>query len=178
MAMRVRREVVLEVGPEQVWAWLSQLDKLAAVNMFHGAVRFEGATRSGLGTRLWVRHGLKLRNWMPFSMEREARLTHWQEGVAVGWVEIDPVAPRSRFPHSQTFRLEPIENYPSQTRLVNELRGSLNLPFGRLGKRIDGVFGRWWVGWVLGRECRTLKREIEKVYGLAVVVRAKSGNYQ
>ncbi len=151
----------MSVSPEKAWQWLSRLELLATVNMFHGRVRFLGNLRSGPGTSISLRHGLKLRDWMPLGMDRTARVTHWQPGVAIGWVEIDPDNPRARFPHSQRFELKALAGSPGCTLLINELRGSLNLPLPAINSRLDYLFGRWWVGWVLGRECQTLKRHIE-----------------
>ena len=159
--MKVRQEVIIEVEPQAAWNWLSELEQLATVNMFHGPLHFGEGPRSGPGTCLIMLHGLKIGGWMPFGIEREARITQWRPGQSLGWVELDPKAPKSRFPHSQTFTLETVPGLARHTRLVNELRGSLNLPIGRFGYKVEELFGRYWVRWVLKRECRALKRKIE-----------------
>lgn len=153
--MYVVEKIELEVPVVVAWNWLSNLERLVTANLFHQATRFEGEQRQGVGTKVWLEHGLKFGPTLPCL----ARVTHWEEQKRLGWVEIDPAHPKGLFPHSQQFRLEVMGE--THTLLIDELRGSLNLNVG--GRLLDNAFAKYWVGWVLRQECHYLKKEIEKL---------------
>jgi len=151
----VREHVQLSVPVATAWDWLSNLEWLVTVNVFHQAARFAGEQRLGVGTRLVVDHGFSRGPFVP----RLLRVTHWDEGRRIRWTEVDPSARKYLFPHAQQFSLSPIgENL---TLLTDELRGTLNLPV--LGGLVDKLLERAIVQWAVRRECACIRRQLTDV---------------
>ena len=143
---RVRLDAPLAVA----WAWLSDLERLLTVNLFHAAAFVVDPPRAGLRVRLDHR-------WGPSpTFYRQARLTHWEPLRRIGWVEIEPRHPKGAFPHSQQITLAPLGAHA--TLLTNELRGSLNLPFVK--RPADRLAQRLIVAPVVRRECAYLRAHI------------------
>jgi ligand-binding SRPBCC domain-containing protein len=149
----IRESMRIEAPVSVVWAWMSDLERLMTVNDFHVAMRFETDQRRGKGTRAVIDHSFFGSAVQP----RPARVTHWEEGKGIGWVETDATNPRDNFPHSSQFRLEALGE--NATLLVDELRGSLNLPFG--GRRLEKVAQDLFIARVMRRESAHLKEQIE-----------------
>jgi hypothetical protein len=149
--IRVLERVRLDVPPAVAWAWLSDLERLLTVNLFHAAAFVPaGPPRPGVRVRLDHR-------WGPGpTFHRQARLTHWEPLRRVGWVEIEPRHPKGAFPHSQQITLAPLGAHA--TLLTNELRGSLNLPF--IKRPADRLAQRLIVAPVVRRECAYLRAHI------------------
>lgn len=139
---------------EEVWGRLSDLEWLVTVNMFHHRARFETSQKSGKGTRLVVYHRL----FGGPAWARYVRITHWEECVRIGWVETDSINRRHIFPHSQQFRLRSLG--PSATLLIDEVRGSLNMPLGE--RLFDRVAQKLLVGRAVRQECALFKRELSQ----------------
>jgi hypothetical protein len=150
--IHVVEQVRLEVPVAVAWAWLADLERLVAVNMFHCGARFDGSQRQGAGTRLWVDHRFFAGPIFP----RLVRITHWEELRRIGWVEIDPAHPRYFFPHSEQFRLTPLG--PDTTLLTDEIRGSLNLPV--FERSADRLLAWLTVRRAMRRQCACFARQI------------------
>ncbi|WP_434045865.1 MULTISPECIES: SRPBCC family protein [Sorangium] len=149
----IQESIRLEAPIEIAWAWMSDLERLTKVNDFHVAMRFDTDQRRGKGTRVIIDHSF----FGSAPEPRGARVTHWEEGTGIGWVETDLKEPRSNFPHSSQYRLKPLPG--GATLLSDELRGSLNLPF--LGKAADRLLQDVFASRVVRRECVHLKEQIE-----------------
>ncbi len=150
----VRDSVRVEAPPAIVWAWLSDLERVMKVNAFHVGMRFATERRRGKGTLAIVDHSF----FGSPIQRREARVTHWEEGKGLGWVETDPRAPKHIFPHSSQYRLEPLPD--GATLVTDELRGSLNAPFA--GDMLDTLMQDQWIVRVMRDECKTLKAHVEE----------------
>jgi ligand-binding SRPBCC domain-containing protein len=151
--LHIRESIRVEAPISVVWAWLSDLERLMTVNDFHVAMRFITDQRRGKGTLAVIEHSF----FGSAPQPREARVTHWEEGKGIGWVETDAKDPKGNFPHSSQYRLEALSD--GATLLVDELRGSLNLRFG--GKLADRLLQNVFVSRVVRRECAHMKERIE-----------------
>ncbi|WP_437968285.1 SRPBCC family protein [Sorangium sp. So ce260] len=150
----IQESIRIEAPIEVAWAWMSDLERLTQVNEFHVAMRFETEQRRGKGTRVLIDH-----SFFGSSPEaRGARVTHWEEGAGIGWVETDLKEPRTGFPHSSQYRLKALPD--GATLVSDELRGSLNLPF--LGKIADRLLRDMFASRIVRRECAYLKEHIEE----------------
>ncbi|WP_437677368.1 SRPBCC family protein [Sorangium sp. So ce131] len=149
----IQESTRIEAPIEVAWAWLSDLERLMRVNDFHVAMRFETDQRRGKGTRVFIDHSF----FGSAPEPRVARVTHWEEGAGIGWVETAIKDPKSNFPHSSQYRLKPLPD--GATLLTDELRGSLNLRY--LGKVADRLMQDVFVSRVVRRECAYLKAHIE-----------------
>lgn len=150
----VRESLRIEAPVAVAWAWISDLERLMTVNEFHVAMRFETEQRRGKGTRAVIDHSF----FGSAPQPRPARITHWEEGKGIGWVETHPVNPRRNFPHSSQFRLEALSE--GATLLTDELRGSLNLPFA--GGLADRLLRDLLAARLVRKECAYLKEHIEE----------------
>ncbi|WP_437725118.1 SRPBCC family protein [Sorangium sp. So ce861] len=150
----IQESIRIEAPIEVAWAWMSDLERLMQVNEFHVAMRFETDQRRGKGARVLIDHSF----FGSAPEARGARVTHWEEGAGIGWVETDLKAPKSGFPHSSQYRLKPLPG--GATLVTDELRGSLNLPF--LGKVADRLLRDMFASKIVRRECTTLKARIEE----------------
>jgi len=151
--LHIQQSVRVEAPLEIAWAWISDLERLMQVNEFHVAKRFETEQRRGKGTRVLIDHSF----FGSAPEPRTARVTHWEEGIGIGWVETSLEDPRNNFPHSSQYRLEPLSD--GATLISDELRGSLNLRY--LGKVADKLLQEVFVSRVVRRECVHLKMHIE-----------------
>jgi ligand-binding SRPBCC domain-containing protein len=152
--LHIQQSIRVEAPLEIAWAWLSNLERIMRVNEFHVTMRFETAQRSGKGTCVLIDHSF----FGSAPEPRRARVTHWEEGAGIGWVETSLTEPRHNFPHSQQFRLESLPG--GATQISDELRGSLNLRY--LGKVADKLMQEVFVSRVVRRECVYLKMHIEE----------------
>lgn len=150
----VRESVRIEVPVAIAWAWISDLERLMTVNDFHVAMRFESDQRRGKGTRTVIDHSF----FGGAPQPRPARITHWEEGKGIGWVETDARDPKRNFPHSSQFRLEAVSE--GATVLTDELRGSMNLPFA--GGLADRLLRDLLAARLVRKECAFLKEHIEE----------------
>ena len=161
---RARLDVPIDVA----WTFLSDLERLATVNLFHRTARFAGGQRAGARARFMLDHGLPRGPVRP----RLVRITHWEERRRIRWTEVDPSHPRYLFPHSQEFRLEPlVEN---ATLLTDEVRGTLNLPVFLAWA--DKVLEALLVRRVVRLECATLKKQIDGWRHSCTALRASGGD--
>jgi ligand-binding SRPBCC domain-containing protein len=151
--LHILQSVRIEVPVEIAWAWISDLERLTQVNAFHVSMRFETEQRQGKGTRMLIEHSF----FGSAPEPRLARVTHWEEGTGIGWVETSLEDPRNNFPHSSQYRLEALPD--GATLVSDELRGSLNLRY--LGKVVDKLMQEVVVSRVMRRECVYLKTQIE-----------------
>lgn len=142
----------LNVPLDVAWEWLSDLERLTTVGVFHRAARFDGARRSGVGARLIVDHGLAVGPALP----RLVRITHWEARRRIRWTEVGEPLRKYAFPHSQEFRLAPLT--ASATLLTDEVRGTFNLPVvrGPTDRLLETLLTRP----AVRLECRALRRAI------------------
>ncbi|XXY46489.1 SRPBCC family protein [Sorangium sp. So ce269] len=150
----IQESIRVEAPIEIAWAWISDLERLMKVNEFHVSMRFETEQRRGKGTCAHIVHSF----FGSAPEVRGARVTHWEEGAGIGWVETDLKEPRGNFPHSSQYRLKPLPD--GATLLSDELRGSLNLPF--LGKVADRLLQDVFASRIVRRECAYMKAHIEE----------------
>lgn len=150
--IHVVEKTQLDVPISVAWAWLSDLERLTTVGIFHRKARFEGEQRRGVGTRLVVDHGFGVGPVLP----RRVRVTHWEEPHRIRWTEVGEPLRKYAFPHSQEFRLEPLSE--NLTLLTDEVRGTFNLPLVRAltDRTLEVLLTRR----AVRRECADLKEMI------------------
>lgn len=151
--IHVVEKVRLDVPLDLAWEWLANLDRLTVANLLHRGARFLTEEHDGPGATLIVDHGLAIGPLVP----RHVRISHWDRGQRIRWTDVDPAWPTYLFPHSEEFRLEPLPD--GATLLVDEVKGSLNLPIPLLGSIADNVFERLFVAPVVRHQCAFFRRD-------------------
>jgi ligand-binding SRPBCC domain-containing protein len=114
--------LTIKAPADTVWHWMSDVRRLLSLNLFHAAVTYPEPVRQS-GLRIPVRHSI-------FGLYRRTRMAriHTYEKYVVAWGELQEEG-IDRFPHSQSFKVVPID---AQTcMIINRLRGKFRLPAGR-----------------------------------------------
>jgi hypothetical protein len=130
-------EVITHIkkSPEEVWEWMSDLNNLLKVNMFHESVVLAEPV-TGPGPRVSVPHSY-------FGVYRQARVVHIRDYhkyfIGFGETKAREEPGTDPFPHYQSFEVVPLQD--GTCLVINFLRGVYQFPGAkRFGPRI---FARW-----------------------------------
>ncbi len=117
--IRVTVSVIVPGTLETVWRNLADVLTTTLANPFHTSAQWIRNVE-GVGGRLSVVHG-----WV---YQREVRITHWEPGVRLSWIEFDRRWPRALFPHANHYALAPLPTTGApRTRLTYALTGSVGI---------------------------------------------------